>query len=284
MLKLSSHSGHKFTATTLVNDAVKRGGAVGAFNVILIEHAEAYAIGANEAKLPTIFQISENAVKYHGSLKPIARACQAIAEDSDVSISVHLDHAEDENLIRQALDLGLDSVMFDGSKLDFATNVSKSAEIAKLCKQYGVSIEVELGEVGGKDGVHAPGVRTNPAEAKSFVEATGVDLLAVAVGSSHAMTTRDATLDFALIREIDAAVSVPLVLHGSSGVSDADIQKAVAAGMRKINIATHLNQVFTDEIRQALSGDPKMVDQRKYIKPARKAVASEIARLLLLLG
>lgn len=284
MLKLSSHSGHKFTATTLVNDAVKRGGAVGAFNVILIEHAEAYAIGANEAKLPTIFQISENAVKYHGSLKPIARACQAIAEDSDVSISVHLDHAEDENLIRQALDLGLDSVMFDGSKLDFATNVSKSAEIAKLCKQYGVSIEVELGEVGGKDGVHAPGVRTNPAEAKSFVEATGVDLLAVAVGSSHAMTTRDATLDFALIREIDAAVSVPLVLHGSSGVSDADIQKAVAAGMRKINIATHLNQVFTDEIRQALSGDPKMVDPRKYIKPARKAVASEIARLLLLLG
>jgi len=284
VLKLSSHSGHKFTATTLVNDAVKRGGAVGAFNVILIEHAEAYAIGANEAKLPTIFQISENAVKYHGSLKPIARACQAIAEDSDVSISVHLDHAEDENLIRQALDLGLDSVMFDGSKLDFATNVSKSAEIAKLCKQYGVSIEVELGEVGGKDGVHAPGVRTNPAEAKSFVEATGVDLLAVAVGSSHAMTTRDATLDFALIREIDAAVSVPLVLHGSSGVSDADIQKAVAAGMRKINIATHLNHVFTDEVRQALSGDPKMVDPRKYIKPARKAVASEIARLLLLLG
>ncbi len=284
MLKLSSHSGHKFTATTLVNDAVKRGGAVGAFNVILIEHAEAYAIGANEAKLPTIFQISENAVKYHGSLKPIARACQAIAEDSDVSISVHLDHAEDENLIRQALDLGLDSVMFDGSKLDFATNVSKSAEIAKLCKQYGVSIEVELGEVGGKDGVHAPGVRTNPAEAKSFVEATGVDLLAVAVGSSHAMTTRNATLDFALIREIDAAVSVPLVLHGSSGVSDADIHKAVAAGMRKINIATHLNHVFTDEIRQALSGDPKMVDPRKYIKPARKAVASEIARLLLLLG
>ena len=284
MLKLSSHSGHKFTATTLVNDAVKRGGAVGAFNVILIEHAEAYAIGANEAKLPTIFQISENAVKYHGSLKPIARACQAIAEDSDVSISVHLDHAEDENLIRQALDLGLDSVMFDGSKLDFATNVSKSAEIAKLCKQYGVSIEVELGEVGGKDGVHAPGVRTNPAEAKSFVEATGVDLLAVAVGSSHAMTTRDATLDFALIREIDAAVSVPLVLHGSSGVSDADIQKAVAAGMRKINIATHLNHVFTDEVRQALSGDPKMVDPRKYIKPARKAVASESARLLLLLG
>ena len=132
----------------MVHAAAKRGGAIGAFNVILIEHAEAYAIGANASKLPTIFQISQNAVEYHGFLKPIARACQAIAEQSEVDISVHLDHAEDENLIRQALDLGFDSIMFDGSKLDFATNVAKSAELAKLCKQYGASLEVELGEVG----------------------------------------------------------------------------------------------------------------------------------------
>ncbi len=283
---MSSHkedSQHKFTGASLVHAAAKRGGAIGAFNVILIEHAEAYSIGANAAKLPTIFQISQNAVEYHGSLKPIARACQAIAEESAVDISVHLDHAEDENLIKQALDLGFDSIMFDGSKLDFATNVAKSAELATLCKQYDASLEVELGEVGGKDGVHAPGVRTNPAEAKKFVEATGVDLLAVAVGSSHAMTTRDATLDFELIKELTGAVPVPLVLHGSSGVSDSDLQKAVASGMRKINIATHLNHVFSNEVRAALSGDSKLVDPRKYIKPARAAVATEIARLLALL-
>jgi fructose-bisphosphate aldolase class II len=275
---------HSFTGATLVHEAAKRGGAVGAFNVILIEHAEAYSLGANMAKLPTIFQISQNAVEYHGSLKPIARACQAISESSDVAISVHLDHAEDENLIREALDLGFDSIMFDGSKLEYQANVAKSAELAQLCKSYGASIEVELGEVGGKDGVHAPGVRTNPAEAKAFVEATGVDLLAVAVGSSHAMTTRDATLDFELIKELAATVPVPLVLHGSSGVSDADIQTAVKSGMRKINIATHLNHVFTDQVRTALNADPKLVDPRKYIKPARKAVADEIARLLTLLG
>lgn len=273
-----------FTGASLVHEAAARQGAVGAFNVILIEHAEAYAIGANQAKLPTIFQISQNAVEYHGTLKPIARACQAISEDSDVKISVHLDHAEDENLVREALDLGFDSIMFDGSKLDYALNVSKSAELAVLCHQYGASIEVELGEVGGKDGVHAPGVRTKPSEAKSFVDATGVDLLAVAVGSSHAMTTRDATLDFGLIKELSDAVSVPLVLHGSSGVSDGDIQLAVKAGMRKINIATHLNHVFSNEVRSALQADPKLVDPRKYIKPARKAVADEIARLLTLLG
>lgn len=273
-----------FTGASLVHEAAARQGAIGAFNVILIEHAEAYAIGANQAKLPTIFQISQNAVEYHGALKPIARACQAISDDSDVKISVHLDHAEDEKLVREALDLGFDSIMFDGSKLDYASNVSKSAELAELCHQYGASIEVELGEVGGKDGVHAPGVRTKPSEAKSFVDATGVDLLAVAVGSSHAMTTRDATLDFGLIKELSEAVSVPLVLHGSSGVSDGDIQLAVKAGMRKINIATHLNHVFSNEVRSALQADPKLVDPRKYIKPARRAVADEIARLLTLLG
>jgi len=273
-----------FTGASLVHEAAARQGAIGAFNVILIEHAEAYAIGANKAKLPTIFQISQNAVEYHGALKPITRACQAVSEDSDVKISVHLDHAEDEKLVREALDLGFDSIMFDGSKLDYASNVSKSAELAELCHQYGASIEVELGEVGGKDGVHAPGVRTKPSEAKSFVDATGVDLLAVAVGSSHAMTTRDATLDFGLIKELSEAVSVPLVLHGSSGVSDGDIQLAVKAGMRKINIATHLNHVFSNEVRSALQADPKLVDPRKYIKPARKAVADEIARLLTLLG
>jgi fructose-bisphosphate aldolase class II len=275
---------HKFTGASLVQEAAAKNGAIGAFNVILIEHAEAYAIGANSAKLPTIFQISQNAVEYHGSLKPIARACQAISESSEIPISVHLDHAEDENLVREALDLGFDSIMFDGSKLDYASNVAKSAELAILCHQYGASLEVELGEVGGKDGVHAPGVRTKPSEAKTFVEATGVDLLAVAVGSSHAMTTRDATLDFNLIEELAAAVSVPLVLHGSSGVSDEDIQKAVKSGMRKINIATHLNHVFTNEVRKALGSDEKLVDPRKYIKPARKAIAEEVARLLLLLS
>jgi fructose-bisphosphate aldolase class II len=185
--------------------------------------------------------------------------------------------------VKQALDLGYDSVMFDGSKLSYDENVAASARMAALCKSYGATLEVEIGEVGGKDGVHAPGVRTNPLEAKAFAEATGAHLLAVAVGSSHAMTTRDATLDFDLIAEIAKTVGVPLVLHGSSGVSDPDLQKAVKAGMSKINIATHLNNVFTHEIREALSVNPKLVDPRKYIAPGRDAVASEVARLLALL-
>ena len=270
-------------AGKLVLDAKSNGSAIGAFNVILLEHAEALVQGAEAAKLPVILQISENCVSYHKALKPISVATMAVAESASVPVSVHLDHAESEELVREALDLGFDSVMFDGSKLPYAENVAASARMASLCKSYGATLEVEIGEVGGKDGVHAPGVRTNPLEAKAFAEDTGANLLAVAVGSSHAMTTRDATLDFELISEISHTVSVPLVLHGSSGVSDPDLKKAVKAGMSKINIATHLNNVFTHEIRQALGANEKLVDPRKYIAPGRQAVASEVARLLTLL-
>ena len=271
-------------AGKLVLAAKSSGTAVGAFNVILLEHAEALVAGAEHAKLPVILQISENCVSYHKALKPISVATIAIAESASVPVSVHLDHAESEDLVKEALDLGYDSVMFDGSKLTYADNVAASARMASLCKSYGATLEVEIGEVGGKDGVHAPGVRTNPLEAKAFAEATGADLVAVAVGSSHAMTIRDATLDFDLIVAIAKTVGVPLVLHGSSGVSDSDLQKAVKAGMSKINIATHLNNVFTHEIREALGTNLQLVDPRKYIAPGRDAVAAEVARLLTLLG
>ena len=270
-------------AAKLVLAAKGAGTAVGAFNVILLEHAEALVVGAEQAKLPVILQISENCVSYHKALKPISVATIAIAESATVPVSVHLDHAESEELVKEALDLGYDSVMFDGSKLSYADNVAASARMAALCATYGATLEVEIGEVGGKDVVHAPGVRTNPLEAKAFAEATGTDLLAVAVGSSHAMTTRDATLDFDLIQEIAKTVNVPLVLHGSSGVSDIDLKKAVKAGMSKVNIATHLNNVFTHEIRQALESNPKLVDPRKYIALGRDSVATEVARLLTLL-
>ena len=268
----------------IVLAAKAAGTSVGAFNVILLEHAEALVAGAEQAKLPVILQISENCVNYHKALKPISLATIAIAESSTVPVSVHLDHAESEELVKQALDLGYDSIMFDGSKLPYEENVAASLRVAQLCKSYGATLEVEIGEVGGKDGVHAPGVRTRPDEALAFAQATGTNLLAVAVGSSHAMTTRDAALDFDLISEIAATAKVPLVLHGSSGVSDPDLQKAVRAGMSKINIATHLNGVFTGEIRQALNNDPKLVDPRKYVGLGRTAIAEEVARLLTLLN
>jgi fructose-bisphosphate aldolase class II len=151
-----------------------------------------------------------------------------------------------------------------------------------------VYIEAELGEVGGKDGAHAPGVRTDPDEARAFVEATGVDSLAVAVGSSHAMLDRSAALDIDLIGRLKSALGgigrnggdVPLVLHGSSGVADDVIVRAVQAGMTKINVSTHLNGFFTRAIRETLAADEKLVDSRKYVAPGREAVAEEAGRML----
>jgi fructose-bisphosphate aldolase class II len=138
--------------------------------------------------------------------------------------------------------------------------------------------------VGGKDGAHAPGVRTSPDEAVKFVAATNVDGLAVAVGSSHAMVDRTAALDLSLIRVLAAKLRVPLVLHGSSGVADEVLAAAVRAGMVKINFGTILNVAFTGAVRDYLTNDASVVDSRKYLGPAREAVSDEVARLLAVLA
>lgn len=253
---------------------------VGAFNVTLLEHAEAIVTGAERAAAPVFLQISENAVKYHGGLAPIGRAALTIAEDAAVPVAVHLDHAESTDLVREAVALGFTSVMYDGSTLAVAENLDTTREMVELCHAAGIAVEAELGAIGGKGGAHTPGVRTDPAEAAEFVMATGVDSLAVAVGSSHAMATRDAVLDLELISRIAQSVAVPLVLHGSSGVADENMTAAIQAGMTKVNVATHLNKVFTAEVQAVFARSSTVADARKYVGPARDAMAVEVERLL----
>ncbi len=276
-------------AGEIVTAARARGGAACAFNVIGIEHAEgivagAGSAGAGSAGAAVILAISENCVRYHGGLEPIVAAALAIARAADVPVGVHLDHATSVGLVRAAAEAGITSVMFDASGLDYAANVAATADVAAWCHELGVWVEAELGEVGGKDGVHAPGVRTKPDEAAAYVAATGVDALAVAVGSSHAMLIRDAVLDLELIKQISVAVPVPLVLHGSSGVPDDALAAAVQAGLTKINIGTQLNKVYTAAVRAALAADDRLVDPRRYGVAGRDAVAAEVARLLGVLG
>ncbi|MFI9207736.1 MULTISPECIES: class II fructose-bisphosphate aldolase [unclassified Streptomyces] len=268
----------------VVGPARDANSGVGAFNVVQIEHAEAIVAGAERAGLPVVLQISENTARYHGALAPIALASLAVARAAAVPVAVHLDHAESAELVHEAVELGFTSVMFDASKLPYDENVAATRVVTDHCHRSGVWVEAELGEVGGKDGAHAPGVRTDPDEARRFVEATGVDALAVAVGSSHAMLTRDAVLDLDLIARLKDALRVPLVLHGSSGVDDAHLAKAVAAGMTKVNISTHLNKLFTGVVRERLGAAPDVADPRKYLGPARDAVAAEVARLLAVLA
>jgi fructose-bisphosphate aldolase, class II len=260
------------------------GRGLAAFNVIHLEHAEALVGAAEDTGLPVVLQISENAVRFHGSLAPIALATRTVGERAAVPVVLHLDHAVSVDLVHEALGLGFTSVMFDGSRLDDATNRATTREVVVRCHDQGVDVEAELGEIGGKDGVHAPGVRTDPVDAQRFVLDTGVDALAVAVGSSHAMTERTAALDLDLVAAIRRAVPVPLVLHGSSGVPDEGLVAAVRAGMTKVNIATHLSSVFTAAARERLAAEPELVDSRKYLGPARSAMRAEAARLLELLA
>ena len=265
----------------LARDCAARKVGLAAFNVVLLDHAEAFVDAAENTGLPLVLQLSQNAVKYHGGrLRPLGRALIELAEASTVPVSVHLDHAESTDLCREAVELGFTSIMYDGSKLPDAQNRETTAEITAFAHEHGVSVEAELGEVGGKNGVHDPSARTNPEDAAKFVADPGVDLLAVAVGSSHAMATREAVLDNQLIAAIHELVPVPLVLHGSSGVPDEGMVAAIQAGMTKINVSTHLNVVFTQGVRQILDENPKIVDPRKYVGPATHLVQEEVERLM----
>lgn len=266
----------------LLSEARAAGRGIGAFNVVHLETAEALVGAAEDADLPVILQLSENCVKYHGAFDPIALGILSIADSSSARVAVHLDHAEDPELTLRAIERGFGSVMYDGAKLEFATNVATTRRVVEAADAAGILVEAELGEIGGKNGAHAPGVRTDPGEAARFVAETGVGALAVAVGSSHAMTERVAAIDLELIGRLAKAVPVPLVLHGSSGVPDETIRRGIRAGLTKINVSTHLNSGFTGAIRSYLTNDDAVVDSRKYVSAGREVVREEAARLLAL--
>ncbi|MCM2580082.1 class II fructose-bisphosphate aldolase [Streptomyces meridianus] len=265
----------------LVDGARACGRGLAALNVITLEHAEAIVRAAESTGLPVVLQVSENAVKYHGgSATPLLSAALALARTAGVPVGVHLDHVRDRALLSEGVTAGVSSAMFDASGLAYASNVRTTAEAVRWAHGRGVWLEAELGEIGGKDGAHAPGARTDPAEAARFVADTGVDALAVAVGTSHAMTERTARLDHELIGRLREAVPVPLVLHGSSGVPDAELRLAVRAGMVKINVGTALNVAFTTELRRCLTENPSVVDPRTFLAPARAAMAAAAEHVL----
>ena len=277
------------TATAdLIMSAAVNGAAVPAFNAITLEHAEGIAAGVERSGAAALIQISENTIRFHGGrMAPLVSACARIAEHSDAALGVHLDHLQDAALIDEAIataaDLGVTSLMVDTAHLSYRDNVDATHGFAARAHELGLWVEAELGQVGGKNGhaigAHEPGARTDPAEAAEFVAATGVDGLAVAVGSSHAMTTRDAELDLALIGRLSSSVGVPLVLHGSSGVSDDNLGAAVRAGMRKVNIGTALNLAYSGAVRTVLDGQGPVTDPRTYLAPAREAIADTVAEL-----
>ncbi|GGQ72829.1 class II fructose-bisphosphate aldolase [Streptomyces flaveolus] len=273
------------TTGDLITRAAGVRSAVAAFNVITLEHIEAVVAGAESVGAPVVLQVSENAVKFrYGRLLPLARAAVAAAEAAAVPVALHLDHVQSDALLRQAPDAGFSSVMYDASRLPYTENLAATRAAADWAHAQGLWIEAELGEVGGKNGeapldAHAPGARTDPAEARAFVADSAVDALAVAVGSSHAMTTRTAALDHDLLKELSGTLDVPLVLHGSSGVPDGELAAAVAGGIAKVNVGTALNIAMTGAIREYLASHPDAVDSRRYLTVGREAMVRTVAAL-----
>ncbi|MEV7127356.1 ketose-bisphosphate aldolase [Streptomyces sp. NPDC093260] len=278
------------TTGELVGSAAVARSAVAAFNIVTLEHVEAVVAGAEAAGTPVILQISENAVRFrYGRLLPLARAAVEAARRAAVPVALHLDHVQSDDLLRQAPEAGFSSVMYDASRLPYAENLAATRAAAEWAHAQGLWLEAELGEVGGKDGrppldAHAPGARTDPAEAHAFVTGAGVDALAVAVGNSHAMTERTAALDHDLLKRLADALDVPLVLHGSSGLADAELTAAVTGGIAKVNVGTALNIAMTRAIREFLAAHPEAVDSRKYLGVGREAMAKEVTRLLVVIG
>jgi fructose-bisphosphate aldolase class II len=269
----------------LVAEAVREGRGLPAFNVIALEHIEAVVAGAERAGTAVVLQVSENAVRYRlGRLGPLAAAARSAARSALVPVALHLDHVTDGELLRQAAGAGFGSVMYDGARLPYGANLAATREAVALAHAGGLWAEAELGEVGGKDGAaplgpHAPGARTDPGEAAAFVAASGVDGLAVAIGSSHAMTERTATLDHGLLGRLREAAGVPLVLHGSSGVPDEELRAAVRGGITKVNVGTALNVALTAAVRERLGAEPRLVDVRGYLGAGREAMSEVVARL-----
>ncbi|MFT4083757.1 MAG: ketose-bisphosphate aldolase [Nocardioides sp.] len=273
----------------LVADARAAGAAVGAFNVITLEHAEAVAAAAEATGQPVILQVSENAVAYHGGrLRPLAAACVEIAGTAGAKVSMHLDHVTSLDLLAEAASAGFASVMYDAGALAYADNLAATRQAVRIARADGLWIEAELGYVGGKPdaprSAHAPGVRTDPDEAAAFCDETGVDALAVAVGSSHAMTTRTAVIDAALVARLAGSVPVPLVLHGSSGVPDDQLRAAMRAGIAKVNVGTALNVAMTGAVSAALAAEPELVDPRRYLASAREAMHTAVCQVLAVLS
>lgn len=261
------------TTKQLLLDAQKKGYAVGAFNVENMEMVQAVVAAAEELKSPIILQTTPSTVKYAGLDYFYANA-KVAAEKASVPVAMHLDHGNSFDLAMQALRVGYTSIMIDGSHGSFEENIAVSKAVVDACHPSNVPVEAELGKVGGKeddlDG--GDGGYTDPQEALRFVEATNVDFLAVAIGTAHGVYKGIPKLDVERLSAIKEVVSIPLVLHGTSGVPDEVVKECIRRGICKVNYATDLRIAFSKGVNEVLHDAPDTIDPKKYNAMAREHV------------
>ncbi|MDI6871763.1 MAG: class II fructose-1,6-bisphosphate aldolase [Bacillota bacterium] len=275
------------SGSTLLAAADKDGYAVGAFNVNNLESLTAIVSAAEGERSPVILQASQGAIKYAG-LEYIAAMAQVAAARATVPVALNLDHGTSFTQAMQCIRAGFTAVMVDGSRLPYRENAALVSRVVEVAHAVGVSVEAELGRIGGTEDdvsvAEREEVFTDPEAAARFVAETGCDALAVAVGTAHGVYRGEPKLDFERLAAIDRLVAVPLVLHGASGVPDGAIREAVRLGVRKINIDTEIRLAFAASVRSTLAADGSVYDPREILGPARQSMEEVVREKMRLFG
>ncbi len=256
--------------------------AVGHFNIHNQEFIRAVVRAAEQERSPAILAVGMMSIKYMG-LAPLVSSCQIICRETDVPVAIHLDHARDLGIVKESLDLGINSVMFDGSALSYEENVKKTTEVVKMAHDCGATAEGEIGIVPHGNAKVSDADMTDPARAVEFAERTGVDFLAVSLGSVHGMKSAGTSLNQDLLKTLHQQIAVPLVLHGASGVVNEHILSSVTHGIRKINVNTNLKVVLKDMLSAHLVDSPDS-DLLEDLEMGMEAVTESVAERMRLFG
>ncbi|WP_054693518.1 class II fructose-1,6-bisphosphate aldolase [Syntrophomonas palmitatica] len=271
----------------LLAKAEQKGYAVGAFNANNMEIIQAIVKAAELENAPVIMQASQGAISYAG-LHYITGMVKIAAENTAIPIALHLDHGTDFEQVVKCIRSGFSSVMFDGSKLPLEENIKITNKVLEIARPVGVSVEGELGKIGGtEDHVTVSdqeAMFTDPEEARYFAEKAPVDSLAVAIGTAHGQYKGEPKLDFARLETIRSLTGLPIVLHGSSGVPDEAVSRAISLGVRKVNIDTNIREAFVWAMRKAMQDKPEEIDPRKILGPGREAAVELIREKIKLFG
>lgn len=270
----------------VLKDAQEGGYAVGAFNAENMEMVQAIIAAAVAKRSPVIIQTTPGTLKY-ADTKMFKAMAEAAASEADVPVVMHLDHGDSFNTAMKAFRNGYTSIMIDGSHSPFEENIALSKAVADVARPVGVNVEAELGKVGGKeddlDG-GAGGGMTDPAEAKEFVERTGIDSLAVAIGTAHGIYKGEPKVDVDRLARIREVVDIPLVLHGTSGVPDDTVKACIEHGICKVNYATDLRIAFSKGVKKVLAENPDVFDPKKYSAAGRDEVQKYVEQKMDVLG
>jgi fructose-bisphosphate aldolase class II len=260
--------------------AKEEGYAVGQFNLNNLEFTQAILQAAEAEKSPVILGVSEGAARYMGGFYTVVKMVEGLLEDYKITVpvAIHLDHGSSFEKCKEAIDAGFTSVMIDASHHPFEENVATTSQVVEYAHSKGVSVEAELGTVGGQeDDVVAEGViYADPKECEELVKRTGIDCLAPALGSVHGPYKGEPKLGYPEMKAIGKATGLPLVLHGGTGIPTHDIQKSISLGTAKINVNTENQIASAKAVRETLAAKPEEYDPRKYLGPARDAIKATV--------